>query len=172
MLIGRRVHPRPINTAQGLLKPPWEGSIGYITLTSLQYNSRVTVGGSSVECESTSIHPLHCNTTVISWWLHTSEGKCAAANHGSCALCSTLAPKLVFLTIIIKNFYQEKPQLGTPHHTQCSGVHHTIHSVVVYITHTCVMGPNKCSTWSLSRMGLGPFASSVRGFMYDWRRRR
>ena len=29
------------------------------------------------------------------------------------------------------------------------------------------MEPNRCSTWSLSRMGIGPCANSVRGFMYD-----
>ena len=44
-------------------------------------------------------------------------------------------------------------------------LHHAQHPI-----HTCVIGPNKCSTRSLSRMGLGAHASSVRGFMYNWRR--
>ena len=46
---------------------------------------------------------------------------------------------------------------------------HTTPHTIWWCIPTCVMGPNKCSTWSLSRIGLGPFASSVRGFMYDWR---
>ena len=139
MLIGLRVHPRPINTAQGLLK--WvKGS-----LYSIHNTNFATVQQSSDSRQqlswsvSTNFYvssPASLCTTVTLILDDCIQGKCAAANRGSCALCSTLAPKLVFLTIIIKNFYQENH----------SSVHHTIHSVVVYITHTCAMGPNKCST--------------------------